>query len=395
MITSNTGLNRTGIPSSNKKFVSLDKFLTGVLCLGVIQAFLANILGTDLPVLQIFAATIFLYSLLSTSKIHINQLTLAILSVLVMLSVLFSAAVFGVKLYQELVYQIYACFCFLFFSVFFNKYDITILVSRRVCWFRGALICYVVLSLIIHVFYWEEVATYFYAKDNDFGGLLMDGRIKRMYGLLFNPLSSAFSALLLTYILFFLGVRDRVCYFLLLVIVLLAFSRSTILLLFLFYLIAFYTSRPKLLFFSAFPLLFAGIVFTLSPMGEALFNKVMVDETGSISEHLRNYKIGFSHALSLIGEGFVDATEFGVWNIRFESMPLQFAFVGGAVLFSLFVTVLIYCFTMLFLRFGFMRASSSLLLLPLFFSFPMHTFSLPMFLLAFVMCIWAPSIRYV
>jgi hypothetical protein len=116
------------------------------------------------------------------------------------------------------------------------------------------------------------------------------------------------------------------------------------------------------------------------------------DETGSIREHILNYKIGFDRVVSLYGEGFVDARAYGAWNVRLESMPLQFAFTGGGVVFFTLMLLISLCLFFLVRRFGLRRGISAFLLLPLVFSFPLHTFNLPIFLLIFLLCLWMPDI---
>lgn len=377
------------------RYFKLDNILSCFLILGVSQAFFSNIVWVNLPLVQIFALLFFLYLVLLFFKLTWGEALLILLSGSSFVFVLFSAAFLDLAIYQEFFYQAFACFLFLFFAFFFNRYDIVVSVVNGVPRFRFLLAMYLLSSLIVHFLFWEQVASFFYARDNDFGGLLMDGRVRRMYGLLFNPLSSAFAAFMFAIVLYLFDVKDNAVNFFLLVIVFFAFSRTATLLLFVFYLYVFSSSRPKLLLASFFLLLIFFPLFIMSPEGEAILDRALIDETGSISEHLRNYEIGFSHIFSILGEGFVDARQYGAWNIRLESMPLQFAFVGGGVVFFIFMALLVYCFAMLFAKFGFLKASTALLLIPLFFSFPLHTFNLPILLLAFILCAWVPSSRYV
>lgn len=119
---------------------------------------------------------------------------------------------------------------------------------------------------------------------------------------------------------------------------------------------------------------------------------MLKDETGSIREHVLNYEIGIARIASLYGEGFVDAREYGGWNVRLESMPLQFAFTGGGVVFSLLVLAIFLCILFLVSRCGLKRSAPVFLIMPVVFSFPLHTFNLPVFLFVFLLCAWVPDI---
>lgn len=382
------------IESNYNKCVSIDFVFSCFLVFGVVQAFVSNILKLDFPLVQLCVLLFCIYLFPGFVKFSWCQVLIVFLSIFSIACVSVSAAFIALDVYQEFFYQFFTCLLFLFFVLFFNKYNIGISVGRGVPWFRCFLVIYFALSLFVYLFFWEAVASLFYLRDNDFGGLLMDGRIRRMYGLLYNPLASAFSALLFLIGLHIFGVRDRLVHVLLFLIVVLAFSRSAILLLLLFCAYRFFYSRPKLFLVSFIPFLMAILGGLLSPIGGEILGRAFLDETGSIREHWNNYEIGLSHALSFHGEGFVDARGYGAWNVRLESMPLQFAFVGGGVTFFSFVVLLSLCFFMLFYRFGLWRALPLLLLIPLIFSFPLHTFNLPLLVFVFILCAWIPVVRY-
>ncbi|MCY1395487.1 hypothetical protein D9M71_104320 [compost metagenome] len=210
-----------------------------------------------------------------------------------------------------------------------------------------------------------------------------------MYGLLFNPLASAFSALLLIIILNILNSKDVFLYVLLTAIIVLALSRSTILVTaaLLIYIIT--QNNLKLMLSLMLPIALGAIIYYINEIYTLATQAVLMDETGSISEHLKNYTIGFTHIFSSYGEGFRDARIFGAWNIRLESMPLQYALTGGiGQFFPLIILIAILC-KQTFKAFGTKNGLSILFFAPIFFSFPIHTFNLPTTLFALLLCLWA------
>ena len=101
------------------------------------------------------------------------------------------------------------------------------------------------------------------------------------------------------------------------------------------------------------------------------------DNTGSSTEHFLNLIIGAEYIFTLTGNGFVDAQDFGGWNIRLESTPLQFAFTGGFFPFMSVVLIVLISMFKIFQRFGLLAFLMYLATLPIFVFFPLHTFSFP------------------
>ena len=370
--------------------ISLDALLSVSFLLAIIQAFSANFLKINFPVTQFFVLLMCSVVFLWVDKIKKSVVLVAFIGFFCLLSIFSCFFFIEGEEYQELFYQAFSVFLFLAFSIFFSRFKLSINLDRSLPWLRFFVVLYCAFSLIMHFYFWDDVAAIFYGQGNNFGGLLMDGRIPRMYGLLFNPLSSAFSAMILLVFLYVANIRDRLLYSLLAIIVFFALSRSAILSLAVFVCYCIFARWYKILLISSFPIVF--IFFVRLEYFGFLIDSVLKDETGSIREHILNYKIGFDRVVSLYGEGFVDARAYGAWNVRLESMPLQFAFTGGGVVFFTLMLLISLCLFFLVRRFGLRRGISAFLLLPLVFSFPLHTFNLPIFLLIFLLCLWMPDI---
>lgn len=372
--------------------ISLDALLSMFFLAAVVQAFSANLLKINFPVTQLLVLLMCSVVFLGFGKVKGAVLLVAFVAFCCLLSVLLCGFFIGGEEYQELLYQVFAVFLLLAFSAFFSRAKLSVNSNRSLPWLRGLVVLYCFFSLVIHFYFWEEVAVIFYGRENNFGGLLMDGRIPRMYGLLFNPLSSAFSALILLVIFYVANVRDKTLYLLLSLIVVFALSRSAILLLVLFIGYCVFVRCYKVLLLLSFPVFLIFMISVGLDSVGLVIDGILKDETGSIREHILNYKIGLVRVASLYGEGFVDARDYGAWNIRLESMPLQFAFTGGGVVFFSLMLSIFLCLYFLVSRFGLKRSAPVFLLLPLVFSFPLHTFNFPIFLLAFLLCVWMPDI---
>jgi len=379
------------VTQAKENSVSLDVFLSTFFLLAIVQAILANLLKIAFPITQFFLLILPVAFFLGSGKIKKTILLVVFLAFLCLLA-LASTYFFLGGLRDEYFYQSYAILLFVAFGLFFSKFSLLVDMDRSLPILRWTLVFYLILSSVIHLYFWEEIAVIFYGRDNNYGGLLMDGRVPRMYGLFFNPLSSSFSALILFLILYVANIRDKFLCVLLALIVLFSFSRSAI---FLLGITVFYMALVGSRWAVYVPIFILSIVFFLffgDGLLSAFIDVVMKDETGSIREHIFNYKIGFSHIVHLYGEGFVDARGYGAWNTRLESMPLQFAFAGGGLVFLLLVLPIAFCLFFLIARFGLIRSTPAFVLLPLLFSFPLHTFNLPIFLAIFLLCLWMPNI---
>jgi uncharacterized membrane protein len=286
---------------------------------------------------------------------------------------------------SEALYQVF------FFVIFFIFYYVSpaILYRGNLGRFQIILLGFFALSLFIHVFLWEEVAYRFYSKDADFGGLRLVGTIPRFYSLLLNPLTIAFSCVLILALLMLLGNRNHVLQFLLSVMVLLALSRLAIVCLTLLWLgYAVNYKRYGLL-----ALLFGALTVAITavePIRElALETLSGNDQTGSASEHFRNIFIGSQYVFDFFSvNGFIDARHVGGWHIRLESTPFQFAFTSGFYPFFLFVLIFLFSSLHIVKRFGLFGGYAIGCVLPIFLFFPVHTFNYSVFLYAILLNSW-------
>ncbi|MCC6076898.1 hypothetical protein ACFPTX_04275 [Pseudomonas sp. GCM10022188] len=369
--------------------LSFDSLIASILTISIVQAFFVNILNIDAYLTPIFLLFLASHAILSKAKIRRDAaLPLAIASWILLYTVL----IFFTNtrsLLQEFIYQLFSAITFFVFIIYFSTLGSASSEPQNFKKTKYVLVLYLSASLIIHFTMWDQIASIFYKRENDFGGLLMDGKIHRMYGLLFNPLASAFSALILSIILYLLDCRDKTIYFVLLVIIALALSRSTLLLALIWLTYVLMLKYKKLYLLLALPLISLIASYLSSDINLWLTTHIIADDSGSIAEHIRNYQIGLNHAFAIYGEGFRDARELGAWNIRLESMPLQYALTGGIGLFIPISFLLIICTKRLFNRYGILKAASCLPLLPIIVSFPLHTFNLPIIFLSILMSLWA------
>ncbi|CDF82553.1 hypothetical membrane protein [Pseudomonas knackmussii B13] len=375
--------------NKNLQGASIDTLLFSILALSITQAALVNLLEIDAPLTPIFLILLAFKALSTTTKIKRSTLIPLALSSWLLLFTIITFATNNRSLPQEFIYQLFSAISFVVFILYFSTKRLLPPNETTFKKTRAILLFYLVLSLIIHLLLWDEVAAIFYRKDNDFGGLLMDGRIHRMYGLLFNPLASAFTALILAITLYLLECKDKIIYAILLTIIALSLSRSAILLAMLWASYALLLRHTKLYLLLLLPIALISAAIFSNPIYQWILEQAFTDDTGSISEHILNYQLGLNHVLNITGEGFRDARELGAWNVRLESMPLQYALTGGVGLFAPLLLLLALSTYRNIIKFGKGRAASIFFIYPLIFSFPLQTFNLPIVLFALLMSLWS------
>ena len=141
--------------------------------------------------------------------------------------------VFDIK---EPFYHLYFIFMIFLCSIYFNnslalRHQQSVIKKNDYLFF--VVIFYFSGSLLLYFLYWDEVATII-SKHDAFNDIKMDGYLKRCFGLLFNPLSSAFSMLLIFIFLYLSGYKYKLVYWLLATLIILSAVRTAILILLVF-----------------------------------------------------------------------------------------------------------------------------------------------------------------
>lgn len=353
-------------------FSQLDSFIIICLLISVVQAIVGNLTNVNafyfIPLILVFY-TMFHFQLLLK-----DMSLIAIFNIFALLIFLVISFFSNFELDKEFSYQLYFFSCYFLVSILsrglqFNPDDVKLLLLG---WSVFSLF-----SLIIHFFMWEEVAVLFYFKENEFGGLLMDGTYKRLYSVLLNPLSTAFVSVYLLALLMILNYKNFFLLCFITLIGVLALSRTSLICMAMLWgLFLFSGKYYKTLYIVTFSLLlFLGVNDSLQMIIVNTFTGN--DTTGSAVEHYSNLAIGAEYIFTMTGNGFVNAQDYGGWNIRLESTPLQFAFTGG---FFPFMSVVIIVFLSTFKilkQFGLISALMYLTTLPILIFFPLHTFSFP------------------
>lgn len=371
------------------KAYSLDSLVSLIFLLSVFQAVCVNIIDFKLYITPVLLILLIVNAYYGERQLSRDVLLPSFLSIwMVLLSVLVFLNGDG-DFTQEFIYQIFAILSFLAFVLFFSKNYANHEVDNAFRKTKLVVLIYLLTSLFIHFFYWADVAQVFYQKQNDFGGLLMDGKFYRMYGLLFNPLASAFSAFLLMVILYVFNCSDKLLYAMLFSIMVLSISRSAILISVFWMGFVFVAKYRMKAIFVLSLFVFLCVLLYWDFVSIFINSNVISDDTGSIREHFYNYEIGLGYLGSFFGEGYIDARQVGAWNVRLESMPLQYALTSGGAAFYPLILVWIISFWKVAKKYGFVKGGSLVFIVPLLISFPFHSFNLPVILFSMLVASWA------
>lgn len=345
-----------------------NNILSVIIIIGIIQAIITNILNIGIPLLPLFNVFfLVLYyatSLFGDHKIKFN----AEFYILVFgLSFLF---IIGVAKDSTNVKEI----------VFHLNVIVAILVGKTIAKdsdfkFKipvNFLIVYLIISIIIHVFFWETVASKIYLGD-DYLGLKTNG-FNRLYGLLFNPLANAYFLLLMLFFTYSIHRKGFfILKFLLVACIALAITRGAIVSLGLF--LVFYLIHERKWVYIA---LITGMIYLayliVEPVTIIIDSIIkMEDSQGSAQAHNESMSNAIDYILNTpFGGGFSDKFVES-WILNYG---LFYGYAGIAVLlifmayigFNLLRKGKIY-FAMLFVSF-----------LPVTLIIPFHTFNLPIVL---------------
>ncbi|MCE9686978.1 hypothetical protein LZP73_12320 [Shewanella sp. AS16] len=366
----------------------LDLFISLSFLVAVLQALLGNLTDVNAFLLMPVYLSVFIFLFHKQLFLRLTpEVFFYMFSILLFVLVsLFS--VFTLK--EEFYYQIYFYLCFV--SLYLVS-SCLYLDSDKFVVFSVVLAIFFLISLAIHIFFWEPVALLFYSKGNEFGGLLLDGNYHRLYSLLLNPLTTAFSSLFILATLMIVGIRNKFLYLLLSLLCFLAFSRTAILCLLLIWSVHLFTKKYYL------TLVFVGItllsfIVSNDQLFEIVSNVFMgTDKTGSADEHFLNLGIGSNFIFSFSGNGYVSATDFGGWNVRLESTPFQLAFTGGFFPFLFSLSVIFFSAYNLYVVKGCRATLIFISVMPVYFFFPLHTFSFGVFAFCLLCNSWRFTIE--
>ncbi len=264
--------------------------------------------------------------------------------------------------------------------------------SKKLLYMIGT---YFILSLLIHLFAWETLAQIFYTKNSWFGGLYLSGEIKRMYGLFFNPLTSAYTFLLLIFIGVMLRYRSKAFYIISILIIIVSFVRSAYVSLGIF-LILFLLFKKRFLLLLGLVFIGLSLVIIIEPLQAKVLGIIQFqDSTGSAQEHLSNYIIGLSSMGDIFGVGFQSAESAGGWNVRLESWIFQFAYVHGLVgSLPLILVFIVGTFIMLNDR-NIIGIATMIAFLPIIVSFPIYTFNITLLIFTVMFALALNKDKYI
>lgn len=295
----------------------------------VVHSFMVNIQGINLfifPILTLFHSIFLIKSLRKKSLLSVLHNYLISLILLALLIIYF--LLFEVIEVKETFYHLYFLFLIFLCSMIFSQSGPLLLIRSQggkkdtlyyvvVFYFFGSLFC--------HLFYWDEIAQII-SNHSTMNDLKMDGLIKRSFGLLLNPLTNAFSSLFLFFYLYLSDYRCRLIYWLLAFLIIISAVRSAILILLIFIFFVIFGRKMKFLISLV---VMPTLLFFLVKLGVMNVSNGSIDQTGSISAHFNDILIGLMASASFIGNGFVDATLYGGWNLRLEGLFSQYALIYG------------------------------------------------------------------
>ena len=363
--------------SAKLSIVNYPVLIGSLFLLSVVQAYFVNIVNMDLhllPALIMLLGSAMLLTLFTSTRYLLNLPAFPIFILTCLLSITFLAGLSGVDNFREFIYQAYALILALFVIIFLSTYDLRF---EKSVYLKYIVYVYAALSVIMHFFYWEYFADIFYDIRPNYGGLMMDGEYKRLYGLLYNPLANSFLFFLFIVIAHFYRIGSYPFYAVCSLMVMLSLSRSVILVFLLWVLVVSLYERRYLLFFFLVSVVLVALSISPQILSKLIDLVLLKDSTGSAVEHVRNYSIGLQSMMSFVGNGYPAGVIEGAANERLESWPFQVAYSIG--IFSLLIIFLIiWAIWLAYRRHGFIGLVSSSIFVPVAFSFPLHTFNLPM-----------------
>ncbi|MDY0907168.1 hypothetical protein [Pedobacter sp. CFBP9032] len=345
-----------------------NNILSVIIIIGIIQAIITNILSIGIPLLPLFNVFFLLFyyatSLFGAHKIKFNaEFYVLFLS----LSFLFLIGVAKNSTnIKEIIFHLNVIIALIVGKTVAKDYDFQFKIPVKF------LIAYLIISIVIHVFFWELVAGKIYSDDGYLG--LKTNGFNRLYGLLFNPLANAYFLLLM---LFFTYSLHRKGFFLLKVLLVaciaLAITRGAIVSLGLF--LVFYLIYERKWVYIALIIGMIYLAYLLVEPVTIIIDSIikMEDSQGSAQAHNESMSNAIDYILNTpFGGGFSDKFVES-WILNYG---LFYGYAGIAVL-ILFMAYIginllrkgkIY-FAMLFVSF-----------LPVTLIIPFHTFNLPIVL---------------
>lgn len=369
---------------SVRRQIELDALVALLLLAGIAQALIGNLTPLNAsyltPALLASLCTLYTPAGLDRKVFFFSISAIALIAIFVPFGLLSSGT-----LSEERLFQLYFLLCLGVFSIIspsIRVKDNSFILTTRV------LVVFLSLSLVVHFLYWEDIASRFYTRENNFGGLYMDGQYRRMYTLLLNPLAASFVSILIFCILLLCNCRSITPYVVLSMIILFTLSRTSMLSLVLLVVSGLLQNKkyPLLLGFVISIALTFVFIEDLRGAVYSLFSGS--DKTGSASEHYRNLIIGVSMMGDPLGKGFYSATTYGGWNERLETTPFQFALTSGGIMGGALILVYIQSLLLVFLRRGLAAIGPIICVTLLFVYFPIHSFALPTTFFALYVVSW-------
>ena len=353
--------------------LDISTFLSFLLILGITQAFFLNILHIPLYILTAYVYLLFLFYF---KNIFFDQLRFIILYLFIfyeLLIIIIDFVLIDSSLFKEFIYHINSLVYIMVPLLIMYEAKKIVFSSKKLLYITGV---YLLLSLIIYLFAWEMFAQVFYTKNSWFGGLYLSGSIKRMYGLFWNPLASAYTFLLLIFIGVMLRYKSKSFYIITGLIIALSFVRTAYVSLGIFF-ILFLLFKKRIFIFFGLILVGLWLLVLIEPIQSIVMSILQFkDSTGSAQEHLSNYMIGLNSMAHIFGAGFQSAELTGGWNERLESWIFQFAYVHGLIgslpLILLFLTGMI----IIFCDRNYIGLFSFIAFLAVLISFPVYTFNM-------------------
>ena len=367
-------------------------FLSFLLLLGIIQAFFVNILHIPLYILTGY---IYLLLFFYLKNIFFDQFQFIILYLLIfyeLLIIIIDFLLIDSSFLKEFIYHINSLVYILVPMLVMYETRYIIVFSKKLLYITGI---YFILSLMIHLFAWETLAQIFYTKNSWFGGLYLSGEIKRMYGLFWNPLISAYTFLLLIFVGVLLSYKSRAFYIISGLIIMFSFVRTAYVSLGIFF-ILFLLFKQRILLFLGLVVVGLWLIVLIEPLQSVVMGIIhFQDSTGSAQEHLSNYIIGLNSMGDIFGVGFQSAESAGGWNVRLESWIFQFAYVHGLIGSLPLILIAITGMIIMLKDKNIIGLVSMLAFLPVLISFPVYTFNITLIIFTVMFAFALNKSKYV
>jgi|GEM_PF-4296157 len=342
---------------------------SAILIIGIIQAWLVNVLKVGIPILTIFILVHIVLRLaisrLTALKYFISRQALFFVFLFVML--LIYGTLISLESIKDLLYLLNVPIVIFWVDLIPKKID-----NNLNLFFRFFLV-YCLISFVIYFLYWDELANIIYKNSTGHLWGLKTSGIPRSFGLILNPLSNAYIILIGTCLYLYIKGKTGVTFFVFMLALALCLVRLSMITMLLSLLIYFIFQKKYLLLF-IFSIIFIFLAISIEEVRTILVSILTLsDSKGSIQLHVEHFFYGINSLIEYPwGRGITDE-HIESWAFRYA---LNFGILGMTVyLIWLLGTMLVFVLNKKIYEFLLLMT-----FVPIFVGIPFHSFNVPLIL---------------